>query len=331
MDPRRSLRFARVPRSAFTLIELLVVIAIIAILIALLVPAVQKVREAAARTQCGNNLRQISIAVHSYHDVRKTLPPDRIANDWATWAVLILPHLEQEPAYKLWNLQYRYASQPAAAGSAADPCPRNVPVFFCPSRRSPGALSVAYDLTLATSEVLRARPGGIGDYASVSGTANNLGAMRISLPSGTVNGAAVSGNGPFNNSGPNALVLTFRSQTHLLSMTDGSSNTLLIGEKHIRPNSLEGKNEDRSIYDSAVGNAYRRFIGRDATDAHPLVADPSDQTGPLANQRFGSRHTGICLFAFGDCTVRGVPVGTHIDTLTRLGLPSDGQSNNIDF
>src|ERR1700738_372118 len=86
----------RPTRPAFTLIELLVVIAIIAILIALLVPAVQKVREAAARTQCMNNLKQIGLAVHNYHDARKSLPPDRIANDWPTWAVLILPYLEQD-------------------------------------------------------------------------------------------------------------------------------------------------------------------------------------------------------------------------------------------
>src|ERR671924_125914 len=96
-------------RGGFTLIELLVVIAIIAVLIALLVPAVQKVREAAARTQCANNLKQIGIAIHSYADVKKSLPPDRMANDWATWAVLIQPYIEQDNVFKLWDLTRRYA------------------------------------------------------------------------------------------------------------------------------------------------------------------------------------------------------------------------------
>src|SRR5205823_3676766 len=96
-------------RRAFTLIELLVVIAIIAILIALLVPAVQKVREAAARTQCTNNFKQIGLACQAYHDTYKKLPPSLLVgrgigwndenNIGPNWAVLILPYIEQAPLY----------------------------------------------------------------------------------------------------------------------------------------------------------------------------------------------------------------------------------------
>src|SRR6185369_9539493 len=86
-------------RSAFTLIELLVVIAIIAILIALLVPAVQKVRAAAARTQCANNIKQLALGIHAYHDAEKKLPPAQVAAVQLSWHVFILPYIEQSAMF----------------------------------------------------------------------------------------------------------------------------------------------------------------------------------------------------------------------------------------
>ena len=116
-------------RPAFTLIELLVVIAIIAVLIALLLPAVQKVREAANQAQCKNNLKQIGLALHNYHLNHNGLPYTR-EEDRMTWAVLILPYMEEQNLFNQWVPGRLYYDQPDAF--------RLTPVkaYFCPTRRS---------------------------------------------------------------------------------------------------------------------------------------------------------------------------------------------------
>src|SRR5260370_18235913 len=116
-------------RCGFTLIELLVVIAIIAILIALLVPAVQKVREAASRTQCINNLKQIGLAAHNYHGVMKAFPSGRISTSNASPLVLLLPHLEQANKYN----QFDFNSDFNSSGTNATARTQDVAVFLCPS------------------------------------------------------------------------------------------------------------------------------------------------------------------------------------------------------
>src|SRR5262249_12102194 len=99
-------------RQGFTLVELLVVIAIIALLIGLLLPAVQRVRESGNRTHCANNIKQLGLALHLYHDTYKVLPPSRLGDQQATWAVLILPYIEQRNLYDAWDLKRTYYQQP---------------------------------------------------------------------------------------------------------------------------------------------------------------------------------------------------------------------------
>src|SRR5690242_4884124 len=128
----------RPQRLAFTLVELLVVIAIIGVLVALLLPAVQMARESARRTQCSNHLKQLGLAAQNFNDVRGWLPPTRVSNDstdanqnWLTWAVILLPYVEQQNYYTQWDLTKAYELHPQQVTRQA------VPVYFCPSRRKP--------------------------------------------------------------------------------------------------------------------------------------------------------------------------------------------------
>jgi prepilin-type N-terminal cleavage/methylation domain-containing protein len=304
-------------RRGFTLIELLVVIAIIAILIGLLLPAVQKVREAAARMSCSNNLKQLGLASHNYHDAYGKLVPAWLGGNkigasgptldpdgFATWAVLLLPQIEQDNIFKLWNLNRLASAQVPGAYQ------QQVKTYLCPSRRAP---------VLSTGDF--ANPGGgLSDYAACFGSddagSNSNGAI---IPIAAMNQSMVQ-----DASGNLVLKTPWSVQLTLLDITDGTSNTLMFGEKHIRPNSLRGKNEDRCIF-GGQNNSVRRMAGQElnSTDQRPL-RPPQDQTGALANQSFGGPHTGICQFVFCDGSVRGVKTATPLATLTLLIRRNDG-------
>ena len=210
-------------RSGFTLIELLVVIAIIAILIALLVPAVQKVREAAARTQCLNNLKQIGLALHNYHDHAKGFPPgsnQTLDAKWQwTWMAFILPDVEQDNAYKaaiaFANSDPQSSYSPygnggtwyGLSGNPNDgPNPAQgvyVPIYICPSDWRTYPVQVDYGLGSV--------PMGYTTYVGNSGSRGDPGY-------GT--GPPV----PFNG------ILYADSRIRMLEIRDGTSNTILAGE-----------------------------------------------------------------------------------------------------
>jgi prepilin-type N-terminal cleavage/methylation domain-containing protein/prepilin-type processing-associated H-X9-DG protein len=229
-------------RSGFTLIELLVVIAIIAILIGLLVPAVQKVREAAARAQCQNNLKQIGIALHGYHDVKKYLPPygyDFTYNPRPTNPLgdqrqghsalgVILPYLEQGNVLNAVHIEYSVidpANWPPNWGTAVGGL-TVVPVYICPS--TPGR-QIDYGPYFVSKGVPDKGPMPLGgtDYAAIRGIhANfrNACAPDSPLPSGA---DALGAMGVFGQMAPEGLTV---GRVRIQQITDGTSNTMIVGE-----------------------------------------------------------------------------------------------------
>ncbi len=189
-------------RAAFTLIELLVVIAIIAILIGLLLPAVQKVRDAAARVQCQNNLKQLGLAMHNYHDVNNGLPPGynatgsypATAPGWG-WGAYILPFVEQDNLYRQLDLTKPVETQPAIQ--------QVLKVFVCPSDQPPAAAFPVTDIAGAT--VCLAGP---SSYAATVGDDGS----EVDAPTG---------NGVFYRN----------SKVKLTDITDGTSNTVMLGDR----------------------------------------------------------------------------------------------------
>jgi prepilin-type N-terminal cleavage/methylation domain-containing protein/prepilin-type processing-associated H-X9-DG protein len=281
-------------QSGFTLIELLVVISIISVLIGMLLPAVQKAREAAARISCTNNLKQIGLAMHNYSfDNNDHFPPSRMGEGYATWAVIILPYLEQNNLYNQWSLGQSYFLQ----GNVARMTP--VKNYFCPSRRSandPPNVSISGDVPPTGGGTAPNVPGALGDYAVVidpSGTDE---------PSTAVPNLAGSFQIGYGYS--------------LLSFTDGLSNTLLVGEKHVPLQDFGVGWWDCSTYDGE----YIQCSSRAASAAYPLTVNPQD-TG----WKFGSRHTSNVMFCFGDGHVQGLPASINPLTLQLLGTRNDGQ------
>jgi prepilin-type N-terminal cleavage/methylation domain-containing protein len=305
----------------FTLIELLVVIAIIAVLISLLVPAVQKVRESANRTRCANNLHQLGVAIHNYHGVENALPPARLNYDGGvTWAVLILPYIEQDNFYKQWSLPQLYYTHPQAVRET------RVPLYFCPARRTPssGLVSKSGDVPDLGWPGTGHYPGALGDYACCVGDGQTTrGDGEFNTP--TANGAMVLADYAWKPGAPPWVLDWWRSRTRFASVVDGLSNTFLLGEKHV-PEGHQGEagHGDGSIYNGDPANRSAvRIAGRD----NPLAIGPRD----AANNQFGSHHTGIVQFVMCDGSVRVVPVSLNPDLLRRLAVRHDGEFVPTDF
>jgi prepilin-type processing-associated H-X9-DG protein/prepilin-type N-terminal cleavage/methylation domain-containing protein len=206
-------------RAAFTLTEVLVVIAIMGALIGLLVPAVQKVREAANRAKCQNNLKQIALAAHSYHGVfdrfppGATLPPSRVSA-----LTLVMPHLEQANIYRQFDFSKSASDEPANAAARA----QQVPTFLCPSDPSQGYYQDSFP------------PGVISGKSNYSANMGASGWWDERDGANHVKDPALSG------------VFGHNSRTRLSDIRDGSSNTLLFAEVK------RGANPSHDILDVTV-------------------------------------------------------------------------------
>ncbi len=298
-------------RKGFTLIELLVVIAIIAILIGLLLPAVQKVREAANRAQCQNNLKQIAIAMQAFHDTYKVFPQGggdpggqnpAVRTFYFSWTYHIYPYIEQGNLYRLVpsTATSMVDLNTIAGGSAIlrklDTTP--VPVFYCPTRR----------------EVKLYHGDAVTDYGGNMGSTGTDGVIVL-------------------NNSPTAL------RVRIAMITDGTSNTLLVGERRINFADISsGKdcydNEPavRPANDCDVLRKAQAVGGSWLTPALDITTVNNTSCGLFGGPglcQFGSSHLGGMMGALCDGSVRSINYSVAPATFKNLCVRNDSQV--VDF
>ncbi len=318
-------------RMAFTLVELLVVIAIIGILIALLLPAVQAAREAARRSQCSNNLKQIGLGLHNYHDTNRTfpvgawsVPPPRFnQSEWWYFLHAILPGMEQASLYQLYN-QFEKSCwagnvKPWAGADALWPTAatdQSVPAYLCPSDGMGGKwMVVTPTVHMFKSNYLGFFPGiceqdVINDVGGAGATAAPD--LRVRTVFGMNRGAQFS------------------------DILDGTSNTMLVGE-YLTGTSV---NDYHGVPISNRVIFQFLFVGRTPNSTTPDVIYPAFCANlpelnlpcigldlpPQVTAASRSRHPGGVQCLLGDASVRFFSGTIDLTTWQRLAFMCDGQS-----
>jgi len=333
-------------RSGFTLVELLVVIAIIGILIGMLLPAVQAVREAARRTQCANNGKQLALAMLNYESANQRFPPainsefDRgradappvigrpsDSNDGVQqgWGFFILPFIEQNALHE----QYQTATDDGetdwylVADSTGQLVASNtIPAFICPSDANPDG---DFNLSLTDMSAPNGQIYGKSNYVAAIGAGNHVETRR---DTGTITWG----------------IMATNSRTTFGDIRDGSSNTILIGERSSRTEEESGAvpsesvNAYGAIWAGRILNSRRNERGHFSNDTcvGRLTTDNDSRSWGVNGTRssdglVSSFHTGGGHASFADGSTHFLSDNTTLDTLKRLAAMADGLVINSDF
>jgi prepilin-type N-terminal cleavage/methylation domain-containing protein len=309
-------------RRGFTLVELLVVIAIIGVLVALLLPAVQAAREAANRMSCGNNLKQIGIAVHNHHDTHRHLPYGasdgqnqtccnwNTANDikdlrgW-TWAFHILPFMEQQPVYDLGGTTA--ANHTLIANTAING-------YFCPSRRPPGVYGSSAK----------------NDYAANGG--GHISAATVTIGGVSYALKGFGDDGPFGQvwddsqltaTGGITMQTPMKRKRTFANIKDGLSNTALVGEKQVHDTTWGSAGGDNEAWNNPGWDECMARFGYEVPE--PDSKHPDSTQAAFWSRRFGSSHSGGVQFVRADGSVSLIPYTIDATTWLNFCRMNDGQ------
>lgn len=299
---------ARQRQVGFTLIELLVVIAIIAVLIALLLPAVQQARESARRTQCKNNLKQIGLALHNYHDTFSALPPGAIQNftgnaqNEASWISMILPGIDQSPLYNRANFSSCFGCTAGPGNPSYEITSPSIPGMLCPSDVDAGLVYNAYRR---------------GNYAANTG----IGPLHsVNDPNDPTRTAI----GPF----------TMNSKKSFRDFLDGTTNTIVVAELLKSPGTdfrgvmhyPEGPlYQHDQTPNSSVPDQFRNGLCVSIPRA-PCVGVYNAYNDRAIVLAARSLHTGGVHVLMGDGSGRFVSDNVHRPTWQALSTPGGGET-----